>query len=380
MDLHSFSLPFERPSPYHPPPAFADLREQCPLVRTVDGVGRPVWLVLGADLAQRLLTDARFAIVEPGGNADTDSLLCDGAAHDRLRGLISRGFGARAIDRLRPRIRELADAHVADLAAAGPPADLVALLALPLARAVIADLLSVDVADRDRFAAWAQAISTVVAEPDGTAVDGWTDLLAFLGGLVAARRAAPGPDLLSALAAEGLTERQLVLAGAALLAGGQLTSANALSIGVVKLLTTGGLRGLADESAACTVVEEILRHQAGVSGEPYPRWALSDVDIAGHRITAGDMVIVRLEAANRDTARFADPDRFDRTRTPNRHLRFGYGPHHCVGAAIARTQLVAVITALATRLPGLALACAPEDVRWTGAPLDDGPVALPVTW
>jgi len=380
VDLHSLTLPYERPSPYDPPPAFADLRKDGPLVRTVDGAGRPVWLVLGADLAQRVLTDARFGIVGPGEYADTDSLLCDGAAHSRLRGLISRGFGARAIDRLGPRIRDLADAHVADLADAGPPADLVALVALPLARAVIADLLGVDLADRDRFAAWAQAISTVVAEQDGTAVDGWTDLLAFLGELVAARRAEPGADLLSALAAEGLSERQLVLAGAALLAGGQLTSANALSIGIVKLLDTGGLRGLTDDTAANAAADEILRHQAGVSGEPYPRWALSDVDIAGHRITAGDMVIVRLEAANRDPACFVDPDRFDRTRDPNRHLRFGYGPHRCVGAAIARAQLVAAIRALATRLPGLALACAPEDVPWTGAPFDDGPAALPVTW
>lgn len=380
MDLHSLTLPYERPSPYDPPPAFADLRANGPLVHTVDGAGRPVWLVLGADLAQQVLTDTRFEIVGPREHADTDSLLCDGAAHGRLRGPISRGFGVRAIDRLRPRIRELADAHVADLAAAGPPGDLVALVALPLARSVIADLLGVDIADRDRFAAWAQAISTVVAAEDSTAIEGWTDLLAFLGELVAARRERPRADLLSALAEEGLSERQLVLAGAALLAGGQLTSANALSIGVVKLLTTGGLRGLAEDSAADAAAEEILRHQAGVSGEPYPRWARSDVDIAGRRIAAGDMVIVRLEAANRDPARFADPDRFDRTREPNRHLRFGHGPHRCVGAAVARTQLVAAITALATRLPGLALACAPEDVPWTGAPFDNGPAALPVTW
>lgn len=380
MDLHSLSLPYERPSPYDPPPAFADLRKDGPLVRTVDGAGRPVWLVLGADLAQQVLTDTRFTIVGPGEYTDTDSLLCDGAAHSRLRGPISRGFGVRAIDGLRPRIRDLADAHVADLAAAGPPADLVALVALPLARAVIADVLGVDIADRDRFAAWARAISTVVAEQDSTSIAGWTDLLAFLGDLVAARRAEPRADLLSGLAEEGLTDRELVLAGAALLAGGQLTSANALSIGMVKLVTTGGIGDLADETVADTAAEEILRHQAGVSGEPYPRWALSDMDIAGQRIEKGDMVIVRLEAANRDPARFAEPDRFDRTRDPNRHLRFGYGPHRCVGAAVARTQLVAALTALATRLPDLALACAPEDVVWTGAPFDDGPAALPVTW
>lgn len=380
MDLDSLSLPYERPSPYDPPPAFADLRKDGPLVRTVDGAGRPVWLVLGADLAQQVLTDARFGVVGPGEHAETDSLLCDGAAHSRLRGPISRGFGARAVDRLRPRIRELADEHVADLAAAGPPADLVALVALPLARAVIAEVLGVDIVDRDRFAAWAQAISTVVAEQDSTAIEGWTDLLAFLGELVAARRAEPRADLLSGLAEDGLTDRELVFAGAALLAGGQLTSANALSIGMVKLLTSGGLRGLADERAADVAAGEILRHQAGVSGEPYPRWALSDVDLAGQRVETGDMVIVRLEAANRDPDRFADPDRFDRTRHPNRHLRFGYGPHRCVGAAVARTQLVAAITALAARLPDLALARAPEDVRWTGAPFDDGPADLPVTW
>lgn len=380
MDLRALALPFDRPSPYDPPPACTDLRKVDPLVRLPEGTGQPAWLVLGADLAQRVLTDARFSVTAPGDHADTDSLLCDGDAHARLRGLIAKGFSSRAIDHIRPRIRALADAHVADLAAAGPPADLVAHVALPLAREVVADLLSVDIADRERFATWAKAISTVVGEPEGAAIAGWTDLLAFLGDLVAARRAEPGDDMLSGFADAGLTDRQLVFAGAALLAGGQLTSANALSIGVVKLLSTGGLAGLADEAAATAAAEEVLRHQAGISGEPYPRFAVSDVDIDGHRIAKGDMVIVRLEAANRDPARFQDPDRFDRTREANRHLRFGYGPHRCVGAAVARTQLVAAIQALAVRLPGLALAQAPEDVVWTGAWLDDGPAALPVTW
>ncbi|MFC5286513.1 cytochrome P450 [Actinokineospora guangxiensis] len=380
MDLRALALPYDRPSRYDPPPAFADLREADPLVRLPGESGPSTWLVLGADLAQRVLTDARFSITAPGGHADTDSLLCDGAAHARLRGLLAKGFTARAIERMRPRVRALADAHVADLAAAGPPADLVAHVALPLAREVVADLLGVDIADRERFAAWATAISTVVGEPDGAAVAGWTDLLAFLGDLVAARRADPGEDMLSGFAAAGLTDRQLVFAGAALLAGGQLTSANALSIGVVKLLGSGGLAGLADEAAATAAAEEVLRHQAGISGEPYPRFAVCEVRIGEHRIAAGDTVVVRLEAANRDPDRFPDPDRFDRTRDAGRHLRFGYGPHRCVGAAVARAQLVSAIQALAERLPGLALVQAPEDVVWTGAWLDDGPAALPVTW
>lgn len=92
------------------------------------------------------------------------------------------------------------------------------------------------------------------------------------------------------------------------------------------------------------------------------------------------MVLPRLEAANHDPARFAEPERFDRARRPNPHVGFGHGPHHCLGAALARVELVAAVTALARQIPGLALACRPEDVPWTGNPLDDGPAALPVTW
>jgi cytochrome P450 len=104
------------------------------------------------------------------------------------------------------------------------------------------------------------------------------------------------------------------------------------------------------------------------------------VQLADVAIAAGEQVLVRLEAANRDPARFADPERFDRDRAPNPHVGYGHGPHHCIGAALARVELAGAIAALARRLPGLALACDPEEVPWTGNPLADGPASLPVAW
>ncbi|MEU0885780.1 cytochrome P450 [Lentzea sp. NPDC005914] len=387
MDIASFTLPYERPSPFYPPPAFAQLRTGGPVLRTTTAAGTEAWVVIGADAAQQVLSDKRFGIVRPGVEQDTESLLCDGDDHARLRRVISKGFSARTLESLRPRVESLAEQFVSDLKSAGPPADLVATLSRPLTLAVITELLGVPVDDRARFYEWAEAVSVVIADAEQYAGT-WGELVTFLGGLIAAKREDPGDDLLSVLVAvrdsdDGrLNDRELLLAAASLLSGGQLTTANSLSIGVIKLTQAGGIDADLDVPRA---VEEILRHQAGISGEAFPRWALADVDLAGHQIAAGDMVIVRLEAANRDPARFTDPDRFDPRRfgpgsTPSPHLRFGYGPHRCIGAAVARMELVAAITALRNQLPGLAMTCAPDEVPWTDHPLDSGPATLHVTW
>jgi cytochrome P450 len=111
-----------------------------------------------------------------------------------------------------------------------------------------------------------------------------------------------------------------------------------------------------------------------------PRWAHEDVQLGGQRIGKGEMVLPKLEAANHDPATFADPERFDATREPNRHLSFGHGAHHCLGAPLARIEIAEALRALATQLPDLRLGCEPQEVAWVGSPLDDGPIALPVFW
>jgi cytochrome P450 len=321
------------------------------------------------------------------------SLFTDGEPHARLRRLLARTFTARAIGALRPRIAARANDLVADLVAAGPGADVMALVTRPLPLAVIGDLLGVVEVDRQRFRKWADA-SLGIVTPDlvnlGERAPGaeaaWGELSAFIGELIAAKRAEPGDDLLSALitvrdAEDGkLSDEELHTTTIALLTAGYLTVANALAIGLVHLLPTGQLHALTDESAAARATEEVLRMQTGRAGEAMPRWAQVDVELAGQRIGAGEMVLPRLEAANHDPAEFTDPERFDQTREPNRHLSFGHGAHHCLGAPLARIELAEALRALATQLPGLRLGCAPEEVVWVGSPLDDGPVALPVTW
>ncbi|HEY4021189.1 MAG TPA: cytochrome P450 [Pseudonocardiaceae bacterium] len=363
-----------------------------PVVRSQTPQGVPAWLVTGRELVMSVLVDQRFGIAPPG-SPGMGSLFTDGEPHARLRRLLARAFTARTVTALRPRIAALANNLVADLVKAGPGADVMATLTRPLPLAVIGDLLGVAEPDRLRFRRWADASLGVVApdlvNPGGHtpgAEAAWGELSAFIGELIATTRVEPGDDLLSALIAvrdaeDGkLSDEELLTTTIALLTAGYLTVANALAIGLMHLLPTGQLPTLADEAAATRATEEVLRTQTGRAGEAMPRWAQLDLELAGQRINAGELVLVKLEAANHDPAEFPDPDRFDPARDPNRHLSFGHGAHHCLGAALARIELAEALRALAEQLPGLRLGCAPEEIVWTGNALDDGPTLVPVEW
>ncbi|WP_157247779.1 cytochrome P450 [Nonomuraea typhae] len=376
------NLPFERPTPFSPTPVHAELRRTAPIARVVTPAGQPAWIIVEAELARQVLTDPRFTMAPPGAHEENASLLSDGAAHARLRRLLSRAFTPRALESLRPRITELARDLVTDLRRQGPGADLVTVLARPLPLGVTCDMLGIEAPER--FYAWADAASGITGGGIGFE-EAWAELNAYFPELIAAKRAQPGPDLLSAVIAvrdadDGrLSDGELHTIAISLVFGGYLTVANALSIGVVHLLTTGGLGRIAHLPAPA-VVEEMLRYSAGLSGEAFPRHAQEDLTLAGAEVRAGDQVLVRLEAANQDPALIPDPSRFDPSRTPNPHLSFGHGPHHCLGAALGRMELTAALEALTTQIPTLALACPPEDIPWTGNPLDDGPASLPVTF
>lgn len=387
MELLNFELPYDRPSPLEPPPAYADLRKDSPVIRTQTGAGTPAWLIIGPKEAQSVLSDRRFAITREGDPPDVESLLNDGENHARLRRVMAHGFSARMMNSLKPKVDRIAEELVEQMRAAGPPANLMELVAHPMVLGVITQMLGVPVEDRERFYKWAIAVSVVIIDEEQGLAQGWAELLEFLSALVQSKREQPQDDLLSTLVAvrdseDGrLNDTELLKTAAGLLTGGQLTTVNAITIGVMKLIEMGGgLAGLTDEHKLELAVEEIFRHQAGISGETFPRYARADVEIAGHHIAEGDMVIVRLEGVNRDPALFSDPDKFDPTRSPNPHMRFGYGPHRCVGAAIARLTVTAAIRALANQLPTLALTVPLDEVPWTGLPLDNGPSELIVTW
>ncbi|ONK11684.1 cytochrome P450 [Streptomyces sp. MP131-18] len=389
------SLPFDRPGPMQPPPLYAELRERTPVAAVTAPDGQRAWLVTSYDAVAAVLADPRLGMAPPGtAGADNDTLFQDGEPHLRLRRLVSKAFTPRSIAAQGPRIHRQAAEHVAALAAAGPPADLVTGLAAPLSIQVISDLLGVAIDEREHFHLLVEALGAAEFLTDGSeeniaaAIRAWQDLSGYAAGLVAAKRRALGDDLLSALIRvrdtdDGrLSDDELIGMATTLIAAGYQTARNGISAGTVQVVTEGRLAGLADVPERLdAVVEEVLRHLGGLIAEPFPRWAHTDLELHGVPIAAGDLVLVRLEAANRDPRHFADPDRF----LPGRqsavpHLTFGRGLHHCLGAALARIELAAAFRALAGQLPGLRLQIPPEQLDWVRGQSDAGPTAVPVTW
>jgi cytochrome P450 len=387
------SFPFGRPSPTSPPIEYAQLRAEAPVSRVTTPWGSPAWLVTRYEDVRLVLSDLRFSPRFTGfgdvASAGDDSLLQDPPGHTRLRGLVSRGFTPRRVEELRPRIAEIATTVLDEIEEQGPPADLMNAFAFRLSITVICELLGVPVADREDFRGWADAFFALSTADADQIPQAGANLHAYATQLVAAKRSAPGDDLLSALIAvrdddaSRLSEAELVTMAVTLLVAGYVATANAIGLGLVAVLEHGQLGSVgSDPARVAAVVEEILRHQSFGGAA---RVANADVELSGSLIREGDMVLASVASANRDGSRFAEPDRFDPRRGETQHLAFGYGIHHCLGAALARAELQVAFALLAKRLPQLRLVRSPSELEWQSYLFgnlfgDQGPRALQVTW
>jgi cytochrome P450 len=309
-------------------------------------------------------------------------------SHTRLRALVSHAFTPRAVERLRERIGAIA-AGLLDRVAASGRMDIMQDFAGPLPAIVIAELVGVPAADRERFQAWSDDVAafvgtfTVGAEIATRAQRSLLELEGYFRGLVAERRRRPGDDLLSVLIAaeEGgdrLSEDELFANCAFLLFAGHETTTNLIGNGMLALLRHPDQLALLrdDPSHVAKASEEFLRYDGPV--DRIARIATEDLEIGGVRISAGDRVVSLLGAANRDPARFPEPDRLDITRRDNRHVAFGHGPHFCVGAPLARLEAQVAFPLLLRRLHDPRLA--DEQVRWRDSIGFRGLVSLPVTF
>ncbi|WP_329455364.1 cytochrome P450 family protein [Streptomyces sp. NBC_01497] len=367
-------------------------------VRLPDGA--TAWLVLGHGLVRAALTDpnlrndvrASATRQDDGGFAVGRNMLqADPPDHTRLRRLVARAFTGRRVAALRPRVEEITDALLDAMVPRGR-ADLVDALAFPLPVTVICELLGVPGADRDTFRRWS---SEVVAATDPVAATAaQRDMTRYLAELIAVRRADPtADDLLAALTRtsgdghgegeEALSSEELIGMAFLLLVAGHETTANLISSAVHLLLRhpdqLAALR--ADPSLLGATVEESLRHEPPALATSL-RYAAYDVELGDVTVPAGDTVIVSLASANRDPAAFTDPDRFDIRRDPaelRRHLAFGHGIHHCLGAPLARLEAPLALRALLERCPDLALDPAAGPPVWRPSLLH-GLVTLPVRW
>ncbi|MEV6731267.1 MULTISPECIES: cytochrome P450 [unclassified Streptomyces] len=395
-------LPYADPAFVADPfPLYRQLREDGPVRRTVIAGGLEAWLVtryedgLAALSDSRLSSDVRDAsdtrILRQLPATERESMLSnmlrsDPPDHTRLRRLVSKAFTAHRVAGMRPRIQAITDRLLDAVVPAGH-AELVADFALPLPVAVISELLGVPVDERHEFQHWTDRLIRRGPElPDPAVVnEAWQHMRAYVTELIRDKRAHPGDDLLSALvtardAEQQLTEDELVAMVFLLLAAGYITTVNLIGGGIAMLLAHPGQldRLRSDPELLPGAIEEFLRYDGPVS-PGIARFAREDVEIAGVTIPRGATVLIGSAVADRDPARFPDPDRLDITRQDNAHLAFGHGIHYCLGAPLARLEgQIAIGTAL-RRLPGLALAVPPDEIRWRPGGLR-GPQSLPVTF
>lgn len=280
--------------------------------------------------------------------------------HGRLRRPVAAAFNRGHVDRLRPRVRELA----ADLLdEAGSSFDVIGEYAEPLPVLVIAELLGVPDSYADSLRAWSQAIVKMYEPaPSPAVVDAAvaaaSDFAGLVRELVAARRRTPADDLISDLVATELSEDEVVASVVLLLNAGHEASVNAFGNGLAAMLRAGVVPA---EDVSVTV-EEMLRYDAAL--QLFERTAVEPVTLASTSgtvtIEPGQKVAALLGAANRDPAVFASADVFDPRRDPNPHVAFSAGVHFCLGAPLARMELTESVGALFGRHPDLRLAGEPE--------------------
>lgn len=281
--------------------------------------------------------------------------------HTRLRNLVNRAFIGRQVERLRPRIASLANTLIDGFVAKGET-DLIESFATPIPVAVIAELLGVPAAMAPQLLAWSHDMVAMYQarrdrEIETRAVAATIAFSQFMRGYVRERRSVRSDDLLSQLIAaeaqgSALSEDELVTTAILLLNAGHEATVHAIGNGV-KALVENGIAAVSPGH-----VEEMLRFDAPL--HLFTRYALEDVEVRDLRLRRGETIGLLLGAANRDPARFPQPDWFDPARSPNPHVSFGAGIHFCVGAQLARLELETAIPILFERLPGLEIASPPR--------------------
>lgn len=384
-----------------PPKAIAALRMSGPLVATRFPIVGDVWITTTHDATAQVLKDgATFTLRKEDGDVAglrwwmpryvrtiaNNMLTMDEPDHTRLRSIVDEAFRRRAIVAMEPRIRAIADGLADEIFANGSPADLVQCYARILPLAVISELLGLPPADRPKFIAWANEMSSL------TNVVSFFRLLfafrkmrAYLERQLQIARVQGGEGLIAELIQverEGgqITPDEMVSMVFLLLAAGSETTTHLISGSAYELLRNPGLRDWLEEdwSRVNLAVEEFLRFVSPVQFSK-PRYVRRDVEVEGVRLKKGDRVMVMLAAANMDPAMHVRPEHLDLERKPNRHLSFGTGIHFCLGHQLARIEAACALEALFVRWPKLGLAVEAAEIHWRRRPGLRAIAKLPVT-
>jgi cytochrome P450 len=387
----------------NPYAAFAAIRAVAP-VFFWEELG--MWCLTGYDSVNGLFRDRRFGReilhvatreelgwpeipehVRPFHDVDHLSMLArEPPVHTRLRTLVNRAFVSRQVERLRPRVAALAHALIEGFESARE-SDLISAYATPIPLTLIAELLGVPLEEGPRLIDWSHRMVAMYTPHrdravEDAAVAATREFSAFLRFYVARRRKSPRDDLISHLiaaesAGDRLSEEELIAGCIQLLNAGHEATVHSIGNAVKAVLESGldPAELFATEESIAALVEESLRFDPPLHF--FDRYALEAVEYAGIRFRKGEKIGLILAAANRDPARYANPDIFDPARPLLPHIAFGAGIHFCIGAPLARLELQVALPLLFERLPGLRLAAPP---RYRNSWHFHGLEALQVAW
>ncbi len=385
----------------NPYPTYARLRSEAPIHRVALPDGRGMWLGTRYNDVSAVLRDERF--VKDWRNAMTPEQIAgvppipevmkpltrnmldtDPPDHERLRALVSKAFTPRLIERMRPRVQEIADALLDAVRDKGEM-DLIDDYAFPLPITVIAELLGVPAEDRDKFREWSDAAvsgDTTQEYVEKILLPHMQAFTDYLRAMFEEKRKNPKDDLISALvraeeAGDKLSEDELLAMVFLLLIAGHETTVNLIGNGVLALLQhPDQLQKLReDPSLIKPAIEELLRYDGPVETST-ERFAREDVRIGETVIPRGEMVLVVIASADHDPERFPNPDELDITRADNKHVAFGKGIHFCLGAPLARAEGQIAINTLIARFPHLTPTAG--RIEWQRNHVFRGLQALPV--
>jgi cytochrome P450 len=391
--------PAFRADPY---PFYARMRREAPVFKAhIPGFGRDGFVVTRYD-------DIAAALKNPALSSDLTRgravggwgrwvprsfrvmaktmVTMDDPDHARLRNLVHKGFTPAMVDRMTSRVHEITNELLAKMEGK-QTVDLLNEFALPLPMAVISEMLGVPENQRAKFRHFMLHLLDGPPPSVWRLISGMRNnmrMINYLDGLINLRRREPDDGLITALiateqAGDRLTQDELVGMIFVLLLAGHETTVNLLGNGVLALMDDrvqlDKLR--ANPNLIKTAIEELLRFTNPVQ-HSIIRTAISDLEIGGVKIAAGEKVILMLAAGNRDEAVFPNAESLDVARESNRHLAFGLGIHFCLGAPLARMEGSIALNALLQKYPDITLAIPRDKVKWRPNSLLRGLAELPV--
>ncbi|HEY9684508.1 MAG TPA: cytochrome P450 [Oculatellaceae cyanobacterium] len=379
--LHDPLIKPEQDFLQNPYPTLNRLREEAPIFWSEKG---EYWLVSTYPEAHSILGDMHFEKGPPKWRQKNifahifkDGPLSQYGAksmlnqnppdHTRLRSLVNKAFTPSMINKMREHIEAIANELLDKVEAKKEKEmDLIGEFAYPLPAIVIAEMLGVPAADRDKFKGWSHAI-TAALDPAGPSVidlakvgHAYMELTGYLGPLIEARRHQKQQDLISALveaeeSGNHLSQTELLANIVLLLIAGHETTANLIGNGSYALLRNRDVFEdlKANMNLLPTAIQEFLRYDSPV--QLVRRQADQEIELLGQKIAAEEQVVILLGGANRDPQEFENPEKLDIRRSKNKHLSFGHGIHHCLGSSLAAMEGEIAIRQLLERMPNLKL-------------------------